>query len=121
MNEAETRAELIDPKLEACGWGITEGSKILREYNITAGKMQYSGIRGKKTIEDYRLEELIFKYLTAYPNSGFGEIHQRIGMEINQFKVKRLLKSMLDKGVIVSLGERKWTKYFIKQNLQENE
>jgi len=25
MNEAETRAELIDPKLKACGWGVGEG------------------------------------------------------------------------------------------------
>ena len=55
MNEAETRAELIDPKLKACGWGITEGSRILREYNITAGKIQTGGIRGKKTIADYIL------------------------------------------------------------------
>jgi len=30
MNEAETRAELIDPKLKACGWGVVEGSKVLR-------------------------------------------------------------------------------------------
>lgn len=30
MNEAETRAELIDPKLKACGWGLVEGSKVLR-------------------------------------------------------------------------------------------
>jgi type I site-specific restriction endonuclease len=55
MNEAETRAELIDPKLKACGWGVIEGSKILREYNITAGKIQTGGIRGKKTIADYVL------------------------------------------------------------------
>lgn len=25
MNEAETRAELIDPKLKACGWGLWLG------------------------------------------------------------------------------------------------
>ena len=55
MNEAETRAELIDRKLNACGWGVVEGSKILREYNITAGKIQTGGIRGKKTIADYIL------------------------------------------------------------------
>ena len=55
MNEAETRAELIDPKLKACGWGVIEGSRILREYNITAGKIQTGGIRGKKTIADYIL------------------------------------------------------------------
>ena len=55
MNEAETRAELIDPKLKANGWGVVEGSRILREYNITAGKIQTGGIRGKKTIADYVL------------------------------------------------------------------
>lgn len=55
MNEAETRAELIDPKLKACGWGVVEDSKILREYNITVGKIQTGGIRGKKTIADYVL------------------------------------------------------------------
>ena len=55
MNEAETRAELIDPKLKACGWGIVEGSKVLREYNITAGKIQTGGSRGKREIADYVL------------------------------------------------------------------
>jgi type I restriction enzyme R subunit len=55
MNEAETRAELIDPMLRACGWGMVEGSKILREYNITAGKIQTGGIRSKKLTADYIL------------------------------------------------------------------
>ena len=55
MNEAETRAELIDPKLKACGWGVVEGSKVLREYNITAGKIQTGGIRAKKLTADYVL------------------------------------------------------------------
>ncbi len=55
MNEAETRAELIDPKLKACGWGVVEGSKVLREYNITAGKIQTGGGRAKKLTADYVL------------------------------------------------------------------
>lgn len=55
MNEAETRAELIDPKLKACGWGVVEGSKVLREHNITAGKIQTGGGRGKRDIADYIL------------------------------------------------------------------
>ena len=33
MNEAEARAELIDPALKAAGWGVIEGSKILHEYS----------------------------------------------------------------------------------------
>ena len=28
MNEAQTRAELIDPKLKESGWGVVEGSKV---------------------------------------------------------------------------------------------
>ena len=55
MNESETRAELIDPKLKACGWGVVEGSKVLREYNITAGKIQTGGGRGRREIADYVL------------------------------------------------------------------
>jgi type I restriction enzyme R subunit len=55
MNEAETRAELIDPRLKACGWGVLEGSKVLREYHITEGKIKTGGGRGKKEIADYVL------------------------------------------------------------------
>src|SRR5665648_281347 len=55
MNEAETRAELIDPKLKECGWSIIEGSKILREYHITKGKIQVGGLRAKPNIADYIL------------------------------------------------------------------
>lgn len=55
MNEAETRAELIDPQLLRAGWGIVDGSKILRERHITAGKIQTGGKRGKPSIVDYIL------------------------------------------------------------------
>lgn len=57
MNEAETRAELIDPKLKACGWGIVEGSRVLRERfaKITDGKIQVGGGRSKPLIADYIL------------------------------------------------------------------
>ncbi|MCX7104646.1 MAG: DEAD/DEAH box helicase family protein [Methylococcales bacterium] len=55
MNEAETRAELIDPQLKECGWGVIEDSKILREYHITAGRIQTGGVRAKKLTADYVL------------------------------------------------------------------
>lgn len=35
MNEAETRAEHVDPALAAAGWGVVEGSRVRREYPIT--------------------------------------------------------------------------------------
>ena len=42
MNEADTRAELIDPKLKEAGWGIVEGSKISREYYITGDEREWA-------------------------------------------------------------------------------
>jgi type I restriction enzyme, R subunit len=58
MNESETRAELIDPKLSTCGWDRknTEGVRIYREYHITQGKINAGGKRGKAMIADYILE-----------------------------------------------------------------
>ena len=57
MNEAQTRAELIDPKLKAAGWGVVEGSQILREEKarIKDGKIQTGGLRGKGLTADYIL------------------------------------------------------------------
>ncbi len=55
MNEAETRAEYVNPKLKVCGWGVVEGLKVLREYRITEGKIQSGGLRGKPEIADYVL------------------------------------------------------------------
>ncbi|MEI7727081.1 MAG: DEAD/DEAH box helicase family protein [Bacteroidota bacterium] len=55
MNEAETRAELIDPQLRQSGWGVVEGSRILREYHITAGKIKTGGGRSKPLVADYIL------------------------------------------------------------------
>lgn len=56
MNEAETRAEYIDPALKAAGWGVVEGSRIRREYPITPGRIEGKGRRGKPLTADYVLE-----------------------------------------------------------------
>ena len=57
MNEAETRAEHIDPALKAAGWGVVEGSRVLRERQcvITPGRLQGNGQRAKAEIADYVL------------------------------------------------------------------
>ena len=54
MNEAETRAEHIDPALKAAGWGVIDGSYIKREH-ITLGRLQGGGKRSKQEIADYVL------------------------------------------------------------------
>jgi type I restriction enzyme R subunit len=54
MNEAETRAEHIDPALKAAGWGVVEGSRVRREV-ITPGRIEGKGRRGKGLTADYVL------------------------------------------------------------------
>lgn len=60
MNEAETRAELIDPQLKDDGWDSKSNPevKVHREYHITPGKIKPIGGRGKPLIADY---VLVFK------------------------------------------------------------
>ena len=48
MNEAETRAKLIDPKLKEVGWDVVEGSDIRMEYRINKGEIKAGGIRAGK-------------------------------------------------------------------------
>lgn len=57
MNEADTRAELIEPQLRASGWG-ENGSRILREQNaqITVGKIRSGGGRDRALWADFILE-----------------------------------------------------------------
>lgn len=80
MNEAETRAELIDPALAAAGWGVVEGSRVAREFHITAGRLEGAGRRGKAEIADYilvykgqRLGVIEAKKRDAHVTEGLGQ------------------------------------------------
>lgn len=52
--EADTRANRIDPVLAAAGWGVVDGSRVLREV-ICPGRIMAGGKRGKPLICDYVL------------------------------------------------------------------
>jgi type I restriction enzyme, R subunit len=54
VNEAETRAELIDPALRAAGWGVVADSRVRREL-IAPGRIEGAGRRSKPEIADYVL------------------------------------------------------------------
>jgi len=55
MNEADTRAELIDPQLRAAGWVSGGDVLVQREYNINAGEIKAGGIRAGQLKADYVL------------------------------------------------------------------
>ena len=46
---------MTPPALKAAGWGVEEGSRIQREYQITQGRIEGHGRRGKAEIADYVL------------------------------------------------------------------
>jgi type I restriction enzyme R subunit len=86
MNEAETRAEHIDPALRAAGWGVVEGSRILREYPITLGRIEGHGKRGKALTADYvlmyrshKLAVIEAKAWDKAPTEGVGQAKQYAG------------------------------------------
>jgi ATP-dependent DNA helicase RecG len=77
-------------------------------------KLNFKGKTNLKNIEDHRLEELIHKDVSAYPNSSFGDIHKRIGEEINVHKVRRIIKKMAKSQVLVVNGINRWARYSIE-------
>ncbi|MCS7262981.1 MAG: type I restriction endonuclease, partial [Aquificaceae bacterium] len=68
MNEAETRARLVEPKLKASGWRDTEISREFyysRDYTYTEGRIILSGSdvkRGSRKRVDYLL-----RYTDGFP------------------------------------------------------
>ena len=91
MNEAETRAELIDPQLKASGWGVVEDTKILREYNITAGRIQMGGKRAKPVIADYVLVYKGIKLAVVEAKSDDLEVGEGV-MQAKEYAIRLQLK-----------------------------
>ncbi len=56
MNEADTRAEYIDPALKAADWSVVDGSRIRRNYAISPGRIEGQGRRSQPLFADYVLE-----------------------------------------------------------------
>lgn len=132
MNEAETRAELIDPILKASGWGVVDEAKVLREYNITAGKIQVGGARGKKLTADYVLVYKGIKLAVVEAKSnklGVGEgvaqaklyadklkletAYSTNGKEIYSICMKTGKEGLVDK---YPTPDELWKKTFVEQN-----
>ena len=85
MNEAETRAELIDPALHAAGWGVVDGSRTRREV-IAPGRIMGKGKRAKPLSCDYvlvwrntKLASIEAKAATKSYTEGVGQAKEIVG------------------------------------------
>ena len=83
MNEAETRAEYIDPALKAAGWGVVDGSRIRREFPITPGRIEGQGRRGKSLTADYVLEYRNHKLAVVEAKAWDEELTEGVGQAKN--------------------------------------
>jgi ATP-dependent DNA helicase RecG len=64
-----------------------------------------------KTIEKPRLKALILEDLELHPNSSVGEIHERIGKEINIHTIRNMMKFLYENKFITKFGIKRWVKY----------
>ncbi len=83
MNEAETRAEHIDPALKEAGWGVVEGSRIRRSYTIAPGRIEGQGRRGNPLFADYVLEYRNTKLAVVEAKSWDHSITEGLGQAKN--------------------------------------
>lgn len=132
MNEAETRAELIDPKLRECGWGVVEGSKILREHYITLGRIQTGGKRAKPLKADYVLvykdrklavieakrDELEVGEGVAQAKNYAEKMHIETTFAANGREIYRICMKTGAEGLVDSFPtpDELWNKTFVTQN-----
>ena len=90
--------------------GKTKGSvyAITKE---TFSNVKYQTQTSLKTIESYRLKELIYQDLKRYRSATLAEIHSRIGKEIAEKQIRQQLIILINEGAIKKDGDRRWTKY----------
>ena len=100
-------------------WGLvtSKGRTRAKEYRVDLnilGKHPYNGPTSLKSIEPYRLRELMLEDIKRHPDCSLGEIHDRIGAEIPLIKVRGMKNVLLKERGITQKGERRWARYSIK-------
>lgn len=100
------------------GWGliIIRGRTKGAEYQVSPlilRRMEFKGATSLKRIQDHRLRELVMQDLAIYGKASRSEIHERIGSEIAESKLRRVLRKMVEDGQLQTEGARRWLKYLL--------
>ncbi|MFA5646457.1 MAG: DEAD/DEAH box helicase family protein [Candidatus Ratteibacteria bacterium] len=132
MNEAETRAEYIDPKLKESGWGVVEDTRILREYKLTNGRIQTYGGRATALSADYVLVYKNRKLAVIEAKSYGHEVGEGVAQAKNYAKMMKVDTTFSSNGrevyqICMKTGEEGlvdcfptpeelWNKTFVTEN-----
>lgn len=97
-------------------WGIvrTSGRAKGTLYFVTPALLHDADLTQLTTltrIEPHRLSELVREDLRRYPDSKIGDVHKRIGKEINRSQLKRTMAELVHTGAVVMRGERSSARY----------
>lgn len=97
-------------------WGIvqTSGRTQGTRYFVTPALLHDADLTQLTTltrIEPHRLSELVREDLRRYPDSKMGDVHKRIGKEINRSQLKKVMAELVHTGTVVMQGERNGARY----------
>jgi ATP-dependent DNA helicase RecG len=121
--EGDDRARSWLGSLLAKGIIKSRGQTRAAEYFVDPDVLRSARFKGRTTlkpIHDHRLEELIRRDLELFPNSSLPEIRSRIGSEIPDYKVRRCIEALRERGEIVMEGARRWARYSKAQQSPNN-
>jgi ATP-dependent DNA helicase RecG len=99
-------------------WGlvIAKGKTKGTEYMVDPDFLKKANFKGKtnlKRIENHRLVELIYQDVKIYQPTALGDIRTRIAPELSYDKIRKMIYKMIDKGVIIKMGQGNSTKYLL--------
>jgi len=77
--------------------------------------MDFSRPTTLSRIEPHRLKALIVEDLERYPGSAIGDVHKRIGSEINKRSIKRTIDELIADGRAYHEGEKRGRRYWISK------
>ena len=79
MNEAEARAEYVDPSLKAAGWGVVEVAVSCASIASRWGRIEGHGRRAKPDIADYVLVYRNYKLAVVEAKAWDKPVTERVG------------------------------------------
>ena len=97
-------------------WGMVQASGRTQgtRYFVTPALLHDADLTQLTTltrIEPHRLLELVREDLRRYPDAKMGDVHKRIGKEINRSQLKRAMAELVHTGVVIMQGERNGARY----------